>query len=115
MEEVQAILDQCSTEWACTTRQGADRIVFRLEECRNYLTTMLNSTVTVPVLSTEVQALMELHVMISQLMIMWEQRLDRLDSTAGGGRPRKYVNIPLVSSVSVATTPGDCVYASVKP
>ena len=98
MEEVQTVLEQCSAEWARTTREGADRIVFRLEECRNYLTVLLNSTVTGPILSTEVLVLMELHVVISQLLVMWETTQERLDSTAGGGRPRKYVNIPMVSS-----------------
>ena len=28
---------------------------------------------------------------------MWEATLERLDVTASGGRPRKYVNIPMVS------------------
>ena len=81
MEEVQTISEQCSTEWACTTREGADRIVLRLEECRNYLTKMLNSTVTGPIPSTKVLALMELHVVIS-----WETTQERLDSTAGSRR-----------------------------
>ena len=37
MDKVEAILQQCSREWACTTQEGADHMVFRLEECQDCL------------------------------------------------------------------------------
>ena len=97
MDEVEAILQQCSIEWACTTLEGADRMVFRLEECEDCLTTMLNNAVASNPSSIEVNKLLELHSIIGQLLMMWEVTLERLNVTASGGRPRKYVNIPLVS------------------
>ena len=58
---------------------------------------MLNNAVATTPSSTEVNKLLELHSIIAQLLLMWEATLGRLDGTASGGRPRKYVNIPLVS------------------
>ena len=97
MDEVEAILQQCSIEWSCTTLEGADRMVFRLEECQDCLTTMLNNAVATTPSSIEVNRLLELHSIIGQLLLVWEATLERLDVTATGGRPRKYVNIALVS------------------
>ena len=53
-DEVGAILQQCSIEWACTTLEGADRMVLRLEECQDCLTTMLNNAVATTPSSIEV-------------------------------------------------------------
>ena len=84
MDEVEAILQQSSIEWACTTLEGADCMVFRLEEYRDCLTTMLNNAVATTPSSIEVNKLMELHSIIGQLL-MWEATLERLDGTASGG------------------------------
>lgn len=91
-------MQQCSTEWACTSFERADHLVFRLAESRDYLTAMLNDALS-STHATEVNRLVELHSIISQLMVMWETALEQLERTTEGGRPRKYVNIPLVRSV----------------
>ena len=64
MGEVEAILQQCSIEWACTTLEGADRMVFSLEECQDCLTTMLDNAVATTPSSIEVNRLLELHSII---------------------------------------------------
>ena len=47
-------------EWASTTLEGSDHVVFRLEECQDCLTTMLRN------------AGEQMHSIISQLLLMWE-------------------------------------------
>ena len=47
MDEVEATLQQCSTEWTYTYLEGSDYIVIRLDKCQNCLTTMLNNAVAI--------------------------------------------------------------------
>ena len=61
MDEIEAMLQQGSIEWSCTTLEGADRMVFRLEECQDCLTTMLSNAVATTPSSIEVSKLLELH------------------------------------------------------
>ena len=58
---------------------------------------MLNDALT-SIHATEINRLVELHSIISQL-VMWETALEQLERTTEGGRSRKYVNILLVRSV----------------
>lgn len=93
MEEVEDVLQMCSTSWSHSSVERSDYVVFTLEGCRDYVTAMLNNALLTASPPAEVDRLVELHSIISLLLILWEASLER---TAGGGRPRKYINIPLV-------------------
>lgn len=95
MEEVEDVLLMCSTAWSYSSLEQSDYVVFRVEQCRDYVATIVNNALSDSP-HAEVNRLVELQSIISQLLIMWETTLERSERTVGGGRPRKYINIPLV-------------------
>ena len=97
MEDVEDALQQCSAEWACTSLERADTIVSRLEDSRDSITAILNDALAQSAHPTpELNSLVEIHTVISQLLVMWENTLERIQRSTGGGRPQKHVNVPLV-------------------
>ena len=98
---VEATLHQCSIKWDSATLEEADCMVFRLEECRDCLTTLLNIFLAAAYSqsSNVLNAILELHSIVGQLLVMWENKLERLERAghgAVGGRPRRCINTSLV-------------------
>lgn len=61
----------CSTAWSYSSLEQSDYVVFRLEQCCDYVATMVNNALTDSP-HAEVSRLVELRSIISQLLMMWE-------------------------------------------
>ena len=105
LEAVHSVLNDCRIHELTTDIATADRIVFDLECCTQTLCNFISSgSVARP--SIEYDMYRELNHCISSLLVQWEIKLQSIESRfdaveseiAPHGRPRKVVNIKLVSS-----------------
>lgn len=100
IDAADAVVNACRVNGLSTHLETVDRIVLDLESCSQNL---CDSIATVAQTSVEYELLRELNQCISYLLVEWELKLLSLEprrNSTSSGRPRKRVNIELVSKLS---------------
>lgn len=97
LDEVSEVLAMCSQFWTCNELETVDMILFNLEKINQDITEFCNTEENDDNLSSLQQC-------VSQLIVHWQTKLSHLE-VRHRGRPKKTINIELVSQyyVSVAT------------
>ena len=96
LDSVEAAVSGCSRHWNTSALDTADQIVMHLERCDRDLSTFIEEQRQSGFDQCNFR---DLHRCISQLLIQWNCKVLRLETTVGHiqeGRPRKSVNIELV-------------------
>ena len=99
LDAVESVVYDCRIHNLSTDLTISDRIVFDLECCSQSICRYI-STIARP--STEYNLLHDLNECISYMLVEWEAKLHLIESNEGNrvpcyGRPRKVVNMELVS------------------
>ena len=96
LDSVESVVNDCRVHHLSTDLTTVDGIVLNLECCTQNLCNYIS---TIARCSAEYNLLRELNECISYTLVEWEAKLQSIESNEGAhyGRPRKLVNIELVS------------------